>query len=326
MTIKKKIFLMGGIVFSVFIVLAIMNIWTHLQVLKNLEVRDRLNQKSIAMLRYIKWEKEFTRLVSDTVASGRVAPFTREQSRVPPESPNQESQSLFAAGKDLVGLISEKEQAVKEVEKTADRFREEINKLYYQLDEKISTILAVAQMNKIIQGITSPKTALAPYVLKSLNQLTLVALNSLISRKYSEAQHDVVVRNKKFLASQVHMIDESGQAGALFKQLLDKIKELKEFISSSNQRLAGLAARIEAARKAFDQAAGKTGVDQLLAKVQADAAKANEQLEYASRRTLITVVVFSLFGASAGDPGGRGRIEPHHCQTHQPSVVRHAAS
>ena len=291
MTIKKKIFLVGGIVFSVFIVLAVMNLWTHYQILENLEVRDRLNQKSISILRYFEWEKEFIRLVSDTVVSGHVSPFAREKLRVLPESPTAESNALIAAGKALVGLIRQKELAVNEVEETLGRIRTDINDIYYNLDEKISTILAEAQMEKIIKGTTSHKTALAPYVLKSLNQLTLVALNSLISREYTSAQQQVVARNKKFLTAQVHMIDETGLAGSLFKDLLGKVETLEKFVATSNRRLATLAGRIDTARKAFDLAAGETRMDRLLVKVRAEAKEANQRLADASRRNLITVAV-----------------------------------
>ena len=45
MTIRKKIFATGAVVFFIFVVLASMSIWTHRKVSSNLHFRDQVDEK-----------------------------------------------------------------------------------------------------------------------------------------------------------------------------------------------------------------------------------------------------------------------------------------
>ena len=211
MTIKKKIFTTGVITFFIFVVLALMNIWSHQQVLSNLQIRDKVIGKLAGVEQFAKWKNSLIRSISDIVASGHVPPFIYEQLDPPFESPMGEADALAKSGKALVSLIAEKGRATEEVKEHFEALRMKINDLYYKLDKKIATVLAIAQMDQILGVDSSEKSSLAPYVLKSLNQLTLVALNSLISRKYTQEDKGVVARNGRFLSSQLYMIDTGRQ-------------------------------------------------------------------------------------------------------------------
>ena len=57
MTIKKKILTIGVITFFIFVVLALMNIWSHQQVLSNLQIRDKFTEKLAEIEQFAKWEK-----------------------------------------------------------------------------------------------------------------------------------------------------------------------------------------------------------------------------------------------------------------------------
>jgi sensor domain CHASE-containing protein len=83
MTIKKKIYSVGGAAFIIFIVLALMNIWTHLQVLSQLKVRDGVNEKLADIKEFVKWKNALIGSVSDIVASGHVHPYAKERFNPP---------------------------------------------------------------------------------------------------------------------------------------------------------------------------------------------------------------------------------------------------
>jgi PAS domain S-box-containing protein len=292
MTIKKKIYSVGGAAFVIFIVLALMNIWTHLQVLSQLHVRDGVNEKLADIKEFAKWKNALIGTVSDIVASGHVHPHAKEQFNPPFTSPTEKSEALMRSGKTLVGLIEKKEQALIEVEKSYGEFRKRINDLYFKLDEKIATVLAVAQLDEVMGIDSSKKSSLAPYVLKSLNQLTLVALNSLIERNYSEEKKGVIVKNKKFLSSQLQTIDDNGTIAALFGELFAQIESIEAFILNSHQRLDGYEATIANARGVFDKTVATSEIDTIVTGAQSEVMRAHQRLEKASRRTLTTIIVF----------------------------------
>ena len=291
MTIRTKIFTMGAIAFVIFVALAWMNVWTHRQILSNLEVRDDVNAKLASIEEFAKWKNELIRLISDIAASGRVPAFTKEQFNPPSESPTGESDQLVRSGKTLVGLIAEKERASLDVENTFDGLRRKVNRLYFKLDEKISTALAIAQMDQVQGKDASEISALAPYVLKSLNQLTLVALNSLISRKFTEEGKGVIEKNKRFLSSQLYMIDRNGAIASLFDELFSLVNLMDAFIFNARQRLSGLQERIAAAKTDFDKAVSLNEIDSLVAAARSELDQANETLEKSSRRTMIIVII-----------------------------------
>ena len=115
-------------------------------------------------------------------------PFTYEQLDPPFESPMREADVLAGSGKTLVSLIAEKGRATDEVKEHFESLRMKINDLYYKLDKKIATVLAIAQMDQVMGVDSSEKSSLASVRIEKPNQLTLVALNSLISRKYTQEE------------------------------------------------------------------------------------------------------------------------------------------
>ena len=323
MTIRTKIFTMGAIAFVIFVALALMNVWTHRQILSNLEVRDDVNAKLASIEEFAKWKNELIRLISDIAASGRVPAFTKEQFNPPSESPTGESDHLATSGKRLVDLIAEKERASVDVENTFDGLRRKVNRLYFKLDEKISTVLAIAQLDQVQGKDASEINALAPYVLKSLNQLTLVALNSLISRNFTEEGKGVIEKNKRFLSSQLHMIDQDGAIAALFDELFGLINLMDAFIFNARQRLSGLQARIVAAKNDFDKAVGLNEIDSTVAAAQSELDQANETLERSSRRTMIIVIILLFILPALGIAVGILRFEQDYRGPHHPSGGSH---
>ena len=294
MTIKKKIYSTAAVAFVLFVVLALMTIWTHQQVLSNLRTRDQVNEKLADVEKFVRWKNELIRSISDIVASGHVPPFTDEQFHFQTDDSRQEYAVLARSGRTLVFLIGEKELAVKEIEKTFKDLRIQINGLYFKLDKNIATVLALAQMDQVLGTDASEKSSLAPYVLKSLNQLTLVAQNGLISRKFSAEEMGVVARNRRFLSSQLHTIDTDGSIGGLFDELFELIESIEAFIQDSNQTLTGYNARIAAAKNEFDQAVRGTEIQAVVEGAQSEVKRANKALQSASQRTLTTVIVFLL--------------------------------
>ena len=178
------------------------------------------------------------------------------------------------------------------MEKTFGEYRTRINDLYFKLDERIATVLAIAQMDEVLGRDSSKKSSLAPYVLKSLNQLTLVASNILIAREYTDEEKGVVKKNEKLLLSQLHIIDDNGSIAALFKELFAEIESLDAYILDSSRKLSEFELRITEAREVFDQSVRKTEIDPLIAETQVEVVKADERLERASQRNLVTVIVF----------------------------------
>jgi PAS domain S-box-containing protein len=300
MTIKTKIFLMGAVAFVLFSALAFMSSWTHRQILSNFKVRDDVNSKLAAIEEFVRWKNELIRLVSDIAASGRVPAFAKEQFNSPMTSPTGESDQLVIAGKKLVDLIGEKERATLEVEETFDSLRLKVNQLYFKLDEKISTVLAMAQLEQIQGRDDSERIALAPYVLKSLNQLTLVALNSLISRDFTEVGKGVAEKNERFLKSQLHMLDEDGTIASLFDDLFALIKLMDAYIFKARKRLSDFEARIALAKEDFDKAVALNKIDTIVADAKSELDRANETLEKSSRRTMLTMMVLLFIVPAVG--------------------------
>ena len=298
MTIKKKIMMAGAITFILFMLIAMLSVWTHKTVLSNLEIRDSVNARLANIEKYEKWKNQMIRSISDIAASGHVPPFTDEIFTSPHEVSSSEGQALLTSGKQLVFLIGEKEHAVAEMENTFKELRLMVNDLYYELDRKIATVLAQAQMDQLLGGDASEIISLAPYVLKSLNQLTLVAMNSLISRTYSETEKSVTARNRRFLSSQLNLLDKSGEIDKLFDRLVNEIESLELGIQRSNKMLNDYDKHIEEALDAFDKAVAGTEIQDSVAKARSEVRAANESLEEASGFSMKIVMVF-LFMAPA---------------------------
>lgn len=292
MTIKNKIYSAGGAAFLIFIVLALMNIWTHLQVLSQLQVRDSVNEKLANIKEFAKWKNSLIGSISDIIASGHVPPHVKERFSPPFHTYSEKSKALVRSGKTLVGLIEEKEQALIDVEKSYAEFRQRINDLYFKLDKKISTVLAVSQLDEVMGVNSPPKSTLAPYVLKSLNQLTLIALSSLIERSNLEEKKGIIKKNRKFLSSQLHIIDDNKSIAALFEELFVQIDTIEAFILSSRKRLNRYETAIAKAKDVFDKTAANTEIDTIVTGAQSEVMRAHDRLEKASRRTLATIIVF----------------------------------
>ena len=292
MTIQKKIFATGAVVFFVFVVLASMSIWTHREVSSNLGFRDEVDEKLADIREFAKWKNSLIRLISDIVASGHVPPFTQEHLNQPFVPWKTGHVALVKSGQHLVGLIAEKEQVTTDIDQAFSEIRTQINGLYYKLDEKIATVLAIAQMDHVLGMDTSEKRALAPYVLKNLNQLTLVAMNGLISRRFPQEDKSVVAKNQRFVSSQLQLIDPDGSIETLFAELFAQIASLDRLILESDETLSRFEKRISKAKDDFDLAVEKTETDAIVKDVQSDLDHANEKLARASRRSLITVIIF----------------------------------
>ena len=232
------------------------------------------------------------RSISDIVASNHVPPLYNEHFPTEADVSTEEGILLINSGKTLVTLIGEKEAVSGELETRLSKMRSQINRLYYCLDERIATVLAVAQLDQVMGENSSDQNSLAPYVLKSLNQLTLVALNSLIAREYSDREEGIVVRNRQFLFSQLHTIDHDGNITSLFEELFREIESLENIITTSNRTLNDYDVRIAEAKLAFDQAISGTGIESQVTKAQYEVQQANAVLARASKRTLITTIIF----------------------------------
>ncbi|WP_419660349.1 two component system sensor histidine kinase [Desulfosarcina variabilis str. Montpellier] len=292
MTIRKKIFATGTVVFFIFVILASMSIWTHREVSSNLHFRDAVDEKLADIREFAKWKNSLIRFISDVVASGHVPAFIREQLNPPSVPLRAEHESLATSGQRLVDLIAKKEQASKDIDQAFNAIRTQINDHYYKLDEKIATVLALAQMDQVLGVDTSEKRALAPYVLKNLNQLTLIAMNGLISRRLPEEGKRLVAKNQRFVASQLQLIDPDGSIETLFAELFAQIQSLDRLIIESDETLSRFEKQISQAKDDFDLAVSSTETDAIVMGVQSDLDRANQKLARASQRSLVTVVVF----------------------------------
>lgn len=111
--------------------------------------------------------------------------------------------------------------------------RNRFNALYDRLGEEISTVLAVAQIDQVLGKNSTVRSSPAPYYLKSLNQLTLIAFNAFISRnRFTEEQTGKVTKNVRFIRSQMHLLDNDKRISPLFEELLLQMDSLDTFIAS----------------------------------------------------------------------------------------------
>ena len=294
MTIKHKIFTTGAITFLMLVALSFVNIWTYQQVLSNLDIRDEVNQELAAIEEFADWRNTLIRTVTNISGSGHTPDFAYEQFDPPSEIAKFRGAPLIQTGKPLVDISSRKEKLLIDTEKYFSKTTNEINTLYSKLDEEIATVLAIAQMDQLFERDTSEVNALAPYVLKSLNQLTLVAHNMVISRRFTETQRGAIEKNKQFLNSQLHIIDKNGTIDSLFQQLYLQIDSLEAFIRSANRSLSETEKQISKATEDFEKAASATEIGPMIADAQTKVKEANQKLKNASRLNLFTVAVFML--------------------------------
>ena len=296
MTIRKKIYTAGAVVFVLLVILAWMNIAMHLRVRHNLAVRDHLSQRLAATQAHEKWANNLNLLVSDIVAADRVPDFVGTALAPPAEIDGQESHVLLEHAQALIDLVQEKTRKVEESQRRFEALRVTINSLYYELEEKIATVLAEAQMDRIMGEVREEESSLAPYVLKSLNQLTLVAMDSLLRREHPESAVDIVSKNRRFLAAQLHMIDKDGSMASLFDSLLTNIDAMSHVFPEVAQSIGTLENHIRISKAEFDETLGAYGIHAAVTEAAEEVLAANEGLESASRNTLMVCVLF-LIGA-----------------------------
>ncbi|GAK55036.1 methyl-accepting chemotaxis sensory transducer [Candidatus Vecturithrix granuli] len=294
MTIKNKILTMTGGTFLVFAVLSLINIWTYQQVRANFRVRDAVNAELNRLEDFAKWKNTLVNFVSTSVASGQVPAFAKEQFNVPSDVLTEESAALIQTGKMLLAFIEQRADILHNIEQGFINKRKDINDLYDKLEQEIATVLAKAEMNQVLGMDTGKESSMAAYVLKSLNQLTLVALNALDAQQFTEKQKGVVENNKRFITSQIQTIDPDGTIATLFQDLFGKIDILEAFISNSRQELSVMEAQITTAKEDFEKAVGTTAIEDIITEAQGKVQRANQTLETTSRLNLWIVIVFLI--------------------------------
>ena len=296
MTIRNKIYTAGGVVFALLVILASMNIAMHMKVRHDLEVRDRVSQKLSGIEEYGKWANNLNLLVSDIVASGHVPDFAETALEPPFGIGEEDSRELLDHASTLIDLVNKKEEKTEEAENRFETLRITINDLYYKLDKKISTVLAVAQIDRVLGQEPAEEDSLAPYVLKSLNQLTLVAMDNLLRRHHPQSAKDAVDKNRRFLTAQLPTIDKDGSMTSLFDLLLAEIDSMAFVFPEFEQAIGQLETRIKEAKNSFDETISASSIHAAIDETTLQVQNANQALESASRNTLIVSFLF-LIGA-----------------------------
>ncbi len=237
MTIKNKILTMAGGTFVVFVVLSLINIWTYHQVMANLRIRDAVNVQLNALEDFAKWKNTLVNFVSNCVASGQVPAFANEQFNAPTDVLVEESAALIQTGKMLLALIDQRTEIVRNIEHAVTTKRIDMNDLYDKLDQEIATVfLEKTDMNQVSGRDIGKESSSVAYMLRSLNQLTLVALNALDARFMTEKQKIAVEHNTRFITTQIQAIDQDETIVELFKDLLGKIEILEAFLTNLRAR------------------------------------------------------------------------------------------
>ncbi|WP_020587989.1 PAS domain S-box protein [Desulfobacter curvatus] len=292
MTIKNKILISGTLFFLIFATLALMSVRLHREVSFNLDARDKVNRNLIDIQSSIKWKNHIIGLIENIVAQEHVPPPAKEQFRLPADRYLSKHKILAESGLRLVDLISLKEQASADTDQAFRQIRDKINRLYHQLDKKMTTMLAVLQSDYVPGDKVSEKSTLAPYVLKSINQLTVVALNALISKQFSNDAKSIVKKNQQFISSQIQWIDSDGSISGLFSELFIQLTSLERLIVESNKTLCHIDQQILEAKSNFDLTAREIEVETGVATVTLQRSSANKNLKDASRFNLIATILF----------------------------------
>lgn len=294
MTIRKKILIGGALIFALLLALAVMNILMHKKVLNNLEIRDQVRKEQAQIQKYVKWKNDLNLLVSEIVATGHVPKFSQKSLNPPFRTDIGQTRTLLKRAQKLIDLVSKKEAKIRGAEKRFEELRETTINIYQKLDNKIATVLATIQMDRVLGEDVSEESSLAPYVLKSLNQLTLVALNSLITKRYTPSDKAIVISNRRFLASQLATIDETKSIEPLFSMLFSQIKSISRLIPETKFAVNKLDSQIKENKALFDKALTASKTEQLTAEAESKVEKADARLENASQQTMIIAVLFLL--------------------------------
>ncbi|MBN1760510.1 MAG: PAS domain S-box protein, partial [Chitinispirillaceae bacterium] len=294
MSIKYKILIGAAILCFVLVVFVMMNANLHRQVLANLSLRDQVQRERAVIDEFIAWKNDVQLQIAELVSNRHAAGISIPDFDEPPETLRDEVAALVTQGRILVDLAQEREAAASRADTLFEAKRTAITDLYRKLDKKISTTLAVLQMEQVLGTDVSEEASLAPYVLKSLNQLTLIALNSLVLRRYSVADRETVAFNRRFLSKQLHMIDKDGSMTSLFDALIENIGSLEQLIPETQRRGAAYEGRIAAEMLKFDSLINECATGSLVHEAEIKVEEANERLEAASRRTSNAAMLFLL--------------------------------
>ena len=287
MTIRNKVFIVGFAITILFLVFAIMNIRMHYEVARNLSLRDQHLQQLESLQNFTRWRNSLIRLVSDVSTSGHVPAFSNELLELPSGIDIEKSQLILDAAKKLVFLIQHQEKENLKIDAHFMAIKKKITDLYIELDDTISTMLAIIQMDKVMGREAPEKASVAPFVLKSLNQITLVSMDSIISKNFSDTDKGIIDRNRRFLNNQLAIIDTDGHITDLFNSLFAQITELEISIPSARQTIAMLSSQIHTAKQDFDQAIETSDINTILSAAELEATAAHGSLEKSSRNALI---------------------------------------
>jgi len=69
LSIRKKIITTGAVIFLVFVCLALMNIWTHREVLSNQQIRDAVDKRLSDIQEFERWKNTTIQKVSEEEAA-----------------------------------------------------------------------------------------------------------------------------------------------------------------------------------------------------------------------------------------------------------------
>ena len=293
MSIKGKITAAGILIFILFIFLSLVNLGFYNRIISDIENRDYADKKLEEIEEFQKWKTSLVRELSDSLVSVSVSD-TLDSLLKPEIRIDEKTRFLIENAENLAETIEKKESAISEQEEKKQFFHETINDLYNRLDKEISTALARAQMNQVLGFDNTDQNFLAPYVLKSLNQLTVLALNSLISMEYTEQNQSIVERNKKFLNSQVYLIDTENKIKVLFDELYSQINGINEYIELTDNVFRMIDLQLEKASADFFSAVELTETESEIRKTREDLDIANKNLEKISRRSFVIIVIFLL--------------------------------
>ncbi|HRX17156.1 MAG TPA: histidine kinase dimerization/phosphoacceptor domain -containing protein, partial [Spirochaetota bacterium] len=294
MLIKTKLWLGGAIILVILIFLASLNIVMHKNILVSLDARDQVRGTLHNAEEYKKWRQDVDAFVTKMVSQNAVPAMPRNFLLLPYDQQTAETDEFIESVKNLIKLVDQYESAVKSNERLFEEHRSNIISLYKKLDHKIATVLAQLQMREVLGEDVSNESSLAPYVLKSLNQLTLIALNSLVTRQYPDENKKTVKFNHRFLDMQLKIIDSDGSIAALFKKLFIQIDSIQKLILASSANELKLSAQIGEAKKNYDRAYLLSSQEYRLHRAQSRVEKADHNLQLISSRTLLLTSVFLI--------------------------------
>lgn len=281
--------------YAVLFVIAALNLYMHRKVIFNLTLRDSVESTRHTAENYELWRHDLHLLISETLATGHAPALSGKQFQAPQNAVFSGSQTLVQHSRILIDSIRMKERYVEQSEKEFDRIRLDVIRIYKGLDKKIATVLAKIEMNEVLGIDVSDQSSLAPYVLKSLNQLSLIALNALMKRDFTEDDSKTVAFNRQFLESQLYIIDNDRSIIGDFDILFARIDYIRTLIAEQKQTLLIHDARIAKHKKTFYETYKKTEPQNLVNDAKSRLFKANTSLMNASKLTLLSALLILLF-------------------------------